>query len=92
MILRWLWLALVVALLWFLRRILRAATHRPQVPRGQPREEPPRPERTMVRDRVCNTFLPRSRAIVHREAGEEHFFCSESCRAEFLARRGDSGT
>jgi len=38
----------------------------------------------MVRDRVCNTFLPRSRAIVEKTGGEEHFFCSDRCRRRFL--------
>jgi len=40
----------------------------------------------MVRDRVCNTFLPRSRAIAERVGSETLFFCSEGCRREFLAR------
>jgi YHS domain-containing protein len=39
----------------------------------------------MVRDRVCETFLPRSRAILVVHEGEEHFFCSEGCRSRFLA-------
>jgi len=38
----------------------------------------------MVRDRVCNTFLPRSRALSLHAGGEEHFFCSDACRAKFL--------
>ena len=39
----------------------------------------------MVRDRVCNTFLPRSRAIRLTVGEQEHFFCSEPCRRKFLA-------
>ena len=38
----------------------------------------------MVRDRVCNTFLPRAKAIVLDHDGENHYFCSESCRSRFL--------
>jgi uncharacterized protein len=34
----------------------------------------------MVRDRVCNTFLPRERALREVMAGEERFFCSTACR------------
>ncbi len=36
----------------------------------------------LVRDRVCDTYLPRSRALREVDAdGREHFFCSEECRA-----------
>ena len=38
----------------------------------------------MVRDRVCNTFLPASKALTVRQAGEVHYFCSETCRSRFL--------
>jgi len=41
-------------------------------------------EGTMVRDRVCNTFLPRSSAIQARVGQETFYFCSESCRRRFL--------
>lgn len=34
----------------------------------------------MVRDRVCNTFLPRSRALVAVVDGREQYFCSPQCR------------
>ncbi|HZI93671.1 MAG TPA: hypothetical protein VFE84_05480 [Patescibacteria group bacterium] len=39
----------------------------------------------LVRDRVCNTFLPRERAIGLTRSGETHFFCSEDCRTRFIA-------
>jgi YHS domain-containing protein len=41
----------------------------------------------MVRDRVCNTFLPEEKALRVEEDGEEHFFCSEACRDRFRAGR-----
>jgi hypothetical protein len=41
----------------------------------------------MVRDRVCETFLPRSRALHLHHGEEEHFFCSETCRSTFLSRQ-----
>jgi hypothetical protein len=34
----------------------------------------------MVRDRVCDTFLPRSRALVAVIDGREQHFCSPECR------------
>ena len=61
-------MAVVAAILW-LRRLLRPAPPAPR--RGQ-----------MVRDRVCNTYLPRERALRLADAEGEHFFCSEACRAE----------
>jgi len=51
------------------------------------RQAVPRFEGAMVRDRICQTFLPKSRALMVRQGDEEHFFCSDACRAAFLARR-----
>jgi YHS domain-containing protein len=51
------------------------------------RKAVPRFEGAMVRDRICQTFLPRSAALTVRQGDEEHFFCSDACRAAFLDRR-----
>ena len=40
--------------------------------------------RDMVRDRICNTFLPRERALTALVAGHEEHFCSASCRDRAL--------
>jgi YHS domain-containing protein len=55
--------------------------------RADARPGSPRFEGAMVRDRVCETFLPRSGALRLVQGGEEHFFCSEGCRSRFLASR-----
>jgi len=39
----------------------------------------------MVRDRVCNTFLPRERAVKAIVGGREMHFCSATCRDRALA-------
>jgi hypothetical protein len=39
----------------------------------------------LVRDRVCNTFLPRERALVVMVRGNEQHFCSPACRDRALA-------
>jgi len=39
----------------------------------------------LVRDRVCNTFLPRERALAARIDGRDEHFCSASCRDRALA-------
>ena len=71
---------LVVAVAgWLISRLVRGAI-RPAAPR---RVQPRREGGEMVRDRVCNTFLPRSSALVERVGPETHYFCSESCRVQF---------
>jgi YHS domain-containing protein len=39
-----------------------------------------RPAEDLVRDRVCNTHVPRSRALVANIDGHEEYFCSPACR------------
>ena len=79
---RLLYLIFVVALGWLLGRLLGRA-RRPPASTGSSRV-PPRGDGTMVRDRICNTFLPRSRALTTRLEGQDHYFCSERCRRRFL--------
>ena len=77
---------LVVAVAgWLISRLIRGAgrSTRSAAP-GRARD---RPAGEMVRDRVCNTFLPRSGALVERVGSEMHYFCSESCRSRFLGGR-----
>jgi hypothetical protein len=42
----------------------------------------------LVRDRVCNTFLPRERALTALVAGREEHFCSTACRDRALVDPG----
>jgi hypothetical protein len=56
--------------------------------RGQVAAPAPGPAlgaRELVRDRVCNTFLARDRALVATVAGEVEHFCSAACRDRALA-------
>ena len=87
MIPRWFWIALGLILIWLFRRSVRQAS-RPRHPGSAPRRRPrggAGAAEPMVRDRVCNTFLPRAKAIVHTDADGEHYFCSASCRDRFLS-------
>jgi hypothetical protein len=72
----------VLLLLLLVRLVLRglAALLRPA---PAPREVAPPEE--MVRDRVCNTFLRRDRALRATVAGVEEHFCSPACRDRALA-------
>jgi YHS domain-containing protein len=72
---RLLLLLLAMVAYWMLRR-----GRRTQPPRTTPRGAAPAAPDPMVRDRICNTFLPRSRARVLEEAGETLFFCSQACQ------------
>ena len=76
-------LLLVLAGMWWLRR-LRAFLAPPRSSGRSAAPETGQDVAQLVRDRVCNTFLPRSRALTLRAGGEEHHFCSETCRAKFL--------
>jgi hypothetical protein len=47
-------------------------------PAGAPRNQ------DLVRDRICNTFVPRERAIHALVDGHEEHFCSTACRDRAL--------
>jgi hypothetical protein len=47
-----------------------------------PRSAAPPASVALVRDRVCNTFVPRDRALTATIDGQEEHFCSEACRAK----------
>ncbi len=79
------WLLALWALVVVVRIFRKASARRRPAPAGALRFEG-----AMVRDRICQTFLPRGRALVLRLAGEEHFFCSEDCRRAFLSSRGQA--
>jgi uncharacterized protein len=87
MILRGLFLVLrVVGFLLILRLVLRFLAG---LSRGatRPATEPPTGTRAgadLVRDRICNTFLPRDRAVRATISGREEHFCSEACRDRAL--------
>src|SRR5262245_47706113 len=73
----------LLALLLILRLVFRFVAG---VVRGYRGEDGPRtlPSTEMVRDRVCNTFLPRQRALRAVVGGREEHFCSAACRDRAL--------
>jgi YHS domain-containing protein len=82
---RLLWLAAIVLLVWGVRRLF--ASRGLASTGSKPRGEIPRSDGEMVRDRICNTFVPRERALIVEQDGTTHFFCSESCRSRYLEGR-----
>lgn len=73
----------LLAIFWWLKRLL-GQGRRPQAQRRGPAA--PALEGEMVRDRVCNTFLPRSKALSLQVGSQQEFFCSERCRDTFVSR------
>ena len=84
-------LLVVEALLWllllrFVSRTIASAFARPRMGAAAPRERPRvRAAEDLVLDRVCHTYVPRSRAITGRISGREEPFCSAACRDRALA-------
>jgi YHS domain-containing protein len=75
---------IVILALGLLIYLIRRLQSRGKEPRPQSGPTPPdRPER-LVRDRVCNTFLPPAAALCLDRDGVRHFFCSPTCRDKFL--------
>ena len=68
--------------LFVVRLVLRAVA---ALSRPRPSTVPPRRAGELVRDRVCNTFLPRERAIRAVVGGREEHFCSAACHERALA-------
>ncbi|MBW7956837.1 MAG: YHS domain-containing protein [Deltaproteobacteria bacterium] len=56
-----------------------ASVHRDTVRHGRGDSE------EMVLDTVCGTYVPISSALKSSEGGRSLFFCSEECRAKFMA-------
>lgn len=52
---------------------------------GAPHGDPRRGATEMVRDKVCNMFLPKDRALSLESSGEVLYFCSEACRSRHLS-------
>lgn len=48
----------------------------------------PRPSKKlsgiMVKDEICNTYLPKEDAIKEIYQGKEYYFCSKECQQKFL--------
>lgn len=41
----------------------------------------------MVKDEICNTYLPKEDAIKEVFDGKEYYFCSNECRQKFLEQK-----
>jgi YHS domain-containing protein len=41
----------------------------------------------MVKDEMCNTYLPKEDALKANYAGKDYYFCSKECRQKFLEQK-----
>ena len=62
-----------------MRRIKEMFTFPAQTP---PEPKVPHPD-VLVKDPVCETFIPRQEALKITRDGQEFFFCSEGCLKRF---------
>lgn len=79
-----LFLVLIVALGYLLSNLLFPKQRVPRETRGR---RTTTVTQEMVRDPVCQLYLPRAEAIRRKVRGQEHFFCSPGCLDKFLALR-----
>jgi uncharacterized protein len=79
-----LFLALIIALGYLISKLLFPKRRTRWKTRGQ---APTAVTEEMVRDPVCQLYLPRSEALHRKIRGQEHFFCSPGCLDKFLAIR-----
>jgi uncharacterized protein len=77
-----LFLALIVALGYLISILL---FPRRRIPRATGGRAPTPVTQEMVRDPVCQLYLPRAEAIRRQVRGQEYFFCSPGCLDKFLA-------
>jgi uncharacterized protein len=46
-----------------------------------------RPSGMMVKDEICNTYLPKEDTLKEVVEGKEYYFCSKECRDKFLEQK-----
>ncbi len=55
--------------------------------RRRSNQAPRKIQGVMVKDKICNTYIPKDEALRERHGGQEHFFCSVECRRKFLEQK-----
>lgn len=85
------WFVQVLVILFLVRLAVRLLTGGRVRSNGGSNRPAPRPaERiggALVRDPQCGTYLPKERAVVHGRGDGAQYFCSITCRDEWVAGR-----
>jgi YHS domain-containing protein len=79
-----LFLILTVALVYLISQLI---FPKRRVRSASARQTPTAVAEEMVRDPVCQLYLPRTEAIRRKVQGRDYFFCSPGCIDKFLVRR-----
>ena len=72
-------LAYIIFLIFRFFRALSKASKPPRATKGA--------SGIMVKDDICNTYLPKENAIRQVYEGKEYYFCSSECRQKFLEQK-----
>jgi uncharacterized protein len=83
MLLRWIYWAVIIYFLYLVWRFIRTPRKRPSRRENRSKSLP----QMMVKDEVCNTYLPVQDAIKEVYQGREYYFCSRECRQKFLDQK-----
>jgi len=86
-------LAVIIVLVYLLYRLIVGPRKKPADMKswGKPggnREKPT--QDVLVRDPVCQVYIPKSQAIVAEYDKQQYHFCSEKCREKFLVEKEKS--
>jgi len=71
--------AFLIYLVYLLYRFFKVLSRVKKVQSGQKRLSG-----TMVKDELCNTYLPKEDALKEVIEGKEYYFCSKECRQKFI--------
>ena len=76
----------VIFVIWLLRRIFGRRPARP-ASTGRVERQPAAPMKTLHRDPSCGTYVAEDISYPLEEDGKTLHFCSEECRARYVARK-----
>lgn len=84
------WLIRLVIVAVVLRLVMRmfAGAGRPQAGPRAARKRVERAGGALVQDPQCGTYIPQSKAIALGRGADVKYFCSTSCRDQFLSAHG----
>ena len=80
-------IAIIVILVYILYRLLVGPRKKPEdsAPHGYKGNHGGAVDDVLVKDPVCNTYIPRRQAIALLHEHRTYYFCSDTCRKTFLA-------
>jgi len=83
------WLVRLIVAAVVLRLVMRLFSGgRPRAQARTGRERVERAGGTLVQDSHCGTYIPMSKALVSGRGAEAKYFCSATCRDQYLAAHG----